>query len=195
MSDAAMADITVLEEPYGDTDATILLALMAEEIEVRYADAPVDDGRYDPGPGARPAPSALPPADPGWEVVAADVSRPRGLFLVARLDGAPVGCAALRPLPGGATDIGEIKRVFTSDTARRRGVARVLLDRLVAEAPGLGFRTLVLETGTGQPEAMRFYERKGWQAVVPYGEYATSSLSRCYQLDLISDRARATPRA
>lgn len=195
MSDLALADITVVEEPYDDTDATILLALMAEEIEVRYADAPIDDGRYDPGPGARPAPSALPPADPGWEVVAADVSRPRGLFLVARLDAAPVGCAALRPLPGGVRSVGEIKRVYTTDAVRRRGVARVLLDRLVAEAPGLGFTTLVLETGTGQPEAMRFYEREGWEAVVPYGEYATSSMSRCYQLDLIRAGARATSRA
>lgn len=190
-----MSEPTIAEEPYGATDATVLLDLMAAEVEVRYANAAVGDGRHDPGPDARPAPPALPPADPGWAVVAADVTRPRGLFLVARLDGDPVGCAALRPLPGGPPAIGEIKRVFTTDSARRRGVARLLLGRLVGEATGLGFDTLVLETGTGQPEAMDFYEGAGWHPVVPYGEYATSSMSRCFMLDLVSDGGRATPRA
>jgi GNAT superfamily N-acetyltransferase len=63
-------------------------------------------------------------------------------------------------------------------------VARALLDHLVAEAPGLGTRRLVLESGTRQPEALAFYEGAGWHPVVPYGEYAGSTSSRCFGLDL-----------
>jgi GNAT superfamily N-acetyltransferase len=176
--------ITVAEESFGASDTVFLFDLMAAEIERRYADAAIGDGAHEPGPGARRAPRSLPPGDPGWPVTADDVTRPRGLFVVARLDGEPVGCAALRPLPAGPPDVGEVKRVFTTDAARRRGVARRLLDHLVSEAPGLGFTTLVLETGTAQPEAMAFYERAGWVPVVPYGEYASSSSTRCYLLDL-----------
>jgi GNAT superfamily N-acetyltransferase len=179
--------VAVTEEPYGSPDAVALLERMWADIEERYAGVDETDGRHDPGPGARPAPVALPPGDPGWAVTAEQVTRPHGLFVVARLDGEPVGCAALRPLPSGPDGVGEIKRVYTTEEARRRGVARALLDHLVAAAPGLGFRRLVLETGTRQPEALAFYEGAGWHPVVPYGEYAGSTSTRCFGLDLPSD--------
>lgn len=182
--DRAAGAVVVVEEAYGETDARVLLDLMAEDVERRYADVDPFDGRHDPGPGARPAPPALPEGDPGWAVTAEAVTRPRGLFAVARIDGKAVGCAALRRLPGGSDAVGEIKRVYTTEEARRRGVARALLDHLVAAAPGLGFRQLVLESGTRQPEALAFYEGAGWHPVVPYGEYAGSTSSRCFGLDL-----------
>jgi hypothetical protein len=55
-------------------------------------------------------------AEPVMEVAAAmreepsdDLALPRGLFLVAREEGAVLGCAGLRLLPG---RIGEVTRVF-----------------------------------------------------------------------------------
>src|SRR3954470_20173979 len=56
-----------------------------------------------------------------------DLVPPRGYFVVARLDGHPVGCGVLkRKNP----TTGEIKRMWTASSARRRGVARKILHTL-----------------------------------------------------------------
>ncbi|WP_407351220.1 hypothetical protein [Luteimonas sp. R10] len=64
------------------------------------------DERFETGFDATRGPSA----DPG------ELVPPAGLFLVARLDGDPVGCGALKVA---GNDLGEIKR-RTAGTARRR---------------------------------------------------------------------------
>jgi len=56
-----------------------------------------------------------------------DLTPPGGLLLVAVQDGAVLGCAGLRLLPGG---IGEVTRVFVMPAARRRGLGSRLLDEL-----------------------------------------------------------------
>ena len=53
------------------------------------------------------------------------------MVLVAGLDGAPVGCGALRLLDPATA---EVKRMSTLPTARGRGVARAILSALEAEA-------------------------------------------------------------
>src|SRR3546814_9790787 len=65
--------------------------------------------------------------------------RPLGAFLVARIDGEPAGCGALKPL-GDGTATGEIKRMYTVPDARRRGVSRAILLRLEEIAAELGDR-------------------------------------------------------
>src|SRR5215475_4969463 len=47
----------------------------------------------------------------------------RSAFLVARLEGRLVGCAALRPL---SAETAEVKRMYVIPPVRRRGVARLL---------------------------------------------------------------------
>jgi len=180
-------ELQMVEQPWGDEPGAGLIAACWADIEERYADP---DRPGDPPPeamdvpGARPAPRSAPPTDAGWAVRAEDVTRPRGTFVVAHLDGTPVGCGALRPLPGGDGTIAEVKRMYTVPAARGRGVARALLRRLVAVAAELGYRQVVLETGTRQPEAMALYASEGWVPVVPYGEYCGEHLSRCFVLDL-----------
>lgn len=115
----------------------------------------------------------------GWkaEVTLAKVTAPDGTFLVARLDGEPVGCGALKPFDG---DVGEIKRMFVATRGRRRGVARALLARLEDEARALGYAALQLETGEAQPEAVALYETAGWTRIPPYGRYRNDPLSVCF---------------
>jgi GNAT superfamily N-acetyltransferase len=179
--------LKMVEQAWTDDPGAALVAACVADIEDRYAelDLPTDPTPDEIHvPGARPAPPAAAPDSPRWEVDAADVVRPRGAFVVAHLDGEPVGCGALRPLPGGDPSIAEVKRMYTAPEARGRGVARALLRHLAAVAAELGYAQVVLETGTRQPEAMALYAAEGWAPLAPYGQYCGEHLSRCFVLDL-----------
>lgn len=116
--------------------------------------------------------------EPGTPPSAADIA----VFLLARdADGQAVGCGALRVL---GPDSVEIKRMYVTPSARGSGVAVALLRALENEARRRELRTLLLETGTEQPEAMRFYEREGYRPIENFGVYVGSALSRCYRRDL-----------
>ena len=86
---------------------------------------------------------------------------PAGVFVLARLDGVPVGCGGFRRFADG---VAEIKRMYVAPEARRRGVATALLADLEAHARALDYRSIRLETGTNQPEAMALYQRAGYRA-------------------------------
>jgi len=111
----------------------------------------------------------------------ASLAPPDGEFVVARLDGVPVGCGGFRRFDDG---VAEIKRMYVVPAARRRGVAAAVLADLEARAGALGYRSIRLETGTNQPEAMALYQRAGYRAMVPYGHYRESPMSRCFEKDL-----------
>lgn len=99
----------------------------------------------------------------------AEFEPPAGLFLVAEVEGVPAGCGAWRVLPSG--DV-EIKRVYVEPAFRRRGLARRLMAALEASAARAGHRSVVLNTGQQQPEALALYERLGYRPVPGYGVYA-----------------------
>jgi GNAT superfamily N-acetyltransferase len=132
-------------------------------------DALLDDlaGRYGGRDAFHPDPASLAPPD--------------GVFVVARLDGVPAGCGGFRRFADG---VAEIKRMYVAPEARRRGVGQAVLADLEARARALGYGSIRLETGTNQPEAMALYEAAGYRAMVPYGHYRESPMSRCFEKDL-----------
>jgi putative acetyltransferase len=67
---------------------------------------------------------------------------------------------------------GEVKRMFVRGDARGRGVARALLSRIESEARNNGLELLRLETGDRQFDAIRLYERAGFQRCEVFGDYA-----------------------
>ena len=110
-----------------------------------------------------------------------DLLSPETTFIVARLDGQPAGCGALRPLERG---VGEIKRMYTTPWARGNGVALAVLAALEEQARRRGYSTLRLETGDRQLAALRLYERAGYQPIPCYGRYAERSWSRCFEKNI-----------
>lgn len=88
-------------------------------------------------------------------------------FFVARLDGAAVGCGGVALHDGFA----EVKRMFTDEAARGRGVAKAILARLEAVARDAGRPLLRLETGVHQHDAIAFYERMGFRTCAAFGDY------------------------
>lgn len=96
-----------------------------------------------------------------------DLVPPRGYFVVARLDGHPVGCGVLkRKNP----TTGEIKRMWTASSARRRGVARKVLHTLETLAREAGFTVLHLETNRTLAEAQALYRKEGYIEVDAFNE-------------------------
>jgi GNAT superfamily N-acetyltransferase len=105
----------------------------------------------------------------GAVVDPAEFLPPRGLFLVAEVDGVPAGCGAWRVYPPGGV---EIKRVYVTPDFRRRGVAQAVMGVLESSAARAGHRSAVLNTGDRQPEALAMYEALGYEPVAGYGIYA-----------------------
>jgi GNAT superfamily N-acetyltransferase len=103
--------------------------------------------------------------DPG------EVAEGRGAFLVVYLDGAPVGCGALRVLDA---ETAELKRMYVRPEERGRGLGRRLVAALEAEARAIGVRRLVLETGIRQAAALALYRATGFEPIPLYGEYRSS---------------------
>lgn len=94
-----------------------------------------------------------------------DMTPPAGFLVLARLDGEPVGCGVLKR-KNHAT--GEIKRMWTAPSARRRGVARMVLETLEAIAREAGVTTLQLETNRTLKEAQALYGKAGYREVAPF---------------------------
>jgi GNAT superfamily N-acetyltransferase len=94
---------------------------------------------------------------------------PHGLFLVAEVDGVPAACGAWRSLGDGRA---EVKRVYVEPAFRRRGLAQVVVAAIEADAARVGVRSLVLNTGHRQPEAIALYAALGYTSVPGFGIYA-----------------------
>lgn len=97
-----------------------------------------------------------------------ELMAPLGVFLVARLDGHPVGGVGLRPISDPALNIGEIKRLWVRPDLRRQGMGLQLMQEIEVRARQLGYRRLFLESGYAQPEALELYRSNDW---IPVEEY------------------------
>ncbi len=104
--------------------------------------------------------------------------------VVAYADGEPVGCGAFKRYD---VVTAEIKRMFVRSEARGRRIGADVLTELEAWAIEEGFSAAILETGFKQPEAIRLYERSGYDRIPNYGQYAGVESSVCMKKSLISD--------
>lgn len=96
-----------------------------------------------------------------------DMRPPRGVLMIARIDGQPVGCGALKRKDD---RIGEIKRMWTAPEHRGNGVARRVLRALEGAARDFGLTTLQLETNRTLKEAQALYENEGYREVAPFND-------------------------
>jgi putative acetyltransferase len=129
--------------------------------------------------------SAFENSPPG-SVFALDLSglRDPAVTLWSAWDGEDLlGLGALKELDA---DHGELKSMRTAPTHLRRGVARAMLEHLIAEGRARGYSRLSLETGSNEPfaPARALYERAGFTPCGPFADYNDESFSRYYTLAL-----------
>jgi GNAT superfamily N-acetyltransferase len=103
--------------------------------------------------------------------------------MLAYQQGEAVACGAIKMYNEEAV---EVKRMYCLPTARGQGVASVLLQALEAWATELGFTQSILETGINQPEAIRLYEKNGYERIPNYGQYAGVEASFCFKKHLVA---------
>jgi DNA-binding MarR family transcriptional regulator/GNAT superfamily N-acetyltransferase len=103
----------------------------------------------------------------GVDVSEAEMTPPSGWFFLARLDGRPVGCGALRRL---GRSVGEVKRMWTAPGARGLGVARRIIAVIETTAREAALTTLRLDTNRALSEAQALYRKLGFVEIERYND-------------------------
>lgn len=141
------ASIMIGIEPADSEDARACLDAYFQELDERF------ETGFDPAAGG----------------AAADASptTPAGCFMLARLNGQPVGCGALKKLD---SRTGEIKRMWVAPKLRGLGLARRLLEALEAYARSSGLTRVCLDTNRALPEAHALYRKAGYREIERYND-------------------------
>lgn len=92
---------------------------------------------------------------------------PGGRMYLALVHGQPAGCAALA---GSGDEYCEIKRLFVRPQYRGLHISGALIDRVVADARGIGYRHMRLDTFPFMESAIRLYRRYGFYPIARYND-------------------------
>jgi GNAT superfamily N-acetyltransferase/DNA-binding MarR family transcriptional regulator len=141
------ASVEIASESPDSADARWCLDAYFRELAARFEDG-FDAAKHDSGR-------------------ADEMTPPMGLFVVARLYGDRVGCGGLKRIDEAT---GEIKRVWTSPSARGMGVARRMLRTLEAAASDMGLNRLRLDTNRALKEAHALYRKEGFQEIARFND-------------------------
>lgn len=106
--------------------------------------------------------------------------------IVAYADGEPVSCGAIKAYEN---DVMEVKRMFTFEQHRGKGLAAQVLAELEKWAAEMGSSACILETGKRQPEAIALYTKCGYSITENYGQYAGVENSVCFRKALRTKEA------
>jgi GNAT superfamily N-acetyltransferase len=150
--------LQVRQRALSHPDVEALVADVQAEYTVRYGgpdETPLDPSMFDP---------------------------PAGAFFVGYVEHRALTMGGWRSRPDvtafGRSAVAELKRMYVVPSARRRGLARLMLGHLEDSARAKGAEVMVLETGVEQPEAIALYLSAGYSPVEAFGHYADSPKSR-----------------
>ena len=93
----------------------------------------------------------------------------------------PIGCGAIREHAPG---IMEVKRMYTLEDQRGKGVATKILNELEKWAAEMFCNKCVLETGKRQPDAVELYKKRGYKVIPSYGQYVQVENSVCFEKEI-----------
>jgi GNAT superfamily N-acetyltransferase len=153
----AAEDLMLRALTYEDPVVRALESELQQEYVARYGsgtDKPVDPGQFAP---------------------------PDGMFLVGFIGSEPVASGGFRRH---ADDVVEITRMYVVSDRRGEGYARRLLSELEDRAAAVGYRRAILETRTGQPEALSLYQSSGYDTIDAFPPYGDDERSRYFGKDL-----------
>lgn len=85
---------------------------------------------------------------------------------------------------------GEVKSMHTAQTARRRGIASMMVKHIIAVAQSTGLSRLSLETGSMDvfEPARSLYRRHGFRDCRPFGDYRPDPNSAFLTIALTPDK-------
>lgn len=145
-----------------DRDDPQVRALYADF--VREADGPLVYDREEAGIDLDEEIAAGPPSD---------LVPPKGILLLARVDGEPAGLGGVRYLD---TDVAEVKSMYVAPAYRGTGLGRHILARLDEIALEHGCRAVRLDTSDYLTPAVGLYRSAGYREVPAYNENPKADL-------------------
>ena len=104
-------------------------------------------------------------------------------IVLAYINDEPVGCGCFKTFD---TNSVEVKRMFVETTLQGKGIGKAILKELEKWAAEIGYRSMVLETGTRQPEAIHLYKKLGYRIIPNFNPYIGNELSVCMKKELTS---------
>jgi ribosomal protein S18 acetylase RimI-like enzyme len=108
---------------------------------------------------------------------------PSGRLLLAQDESGFAGCVAFRRIGPQVEKTCEMKRLYVRPAYRGRGVGRLLVDRLLAEARAAGHARMYLDTLESMTAAIALYQSFGFKECPPYSYHPIAG-TRCFDLNL-----------
>jgi len=108
-------------------------------------------------------------------LLAGVVAHPQLGFFLAELDGAPVGCVLLRPLPS-IPSATECKRLYVAAEFRGHGIAGKLMDAAEAHARHSGLDWIYLDSRAEMTTAIAMYRRRGYEEIPRFNDNAEAAI-------------------
>jgi DNA-binding MarR family transcriptional regulator/N-acetylglutamate synthase-like GNAT family acetyltransferase len=139
--------VEIAAEPATGAAARYCLSEYYRELEDRF------DTGYDPALSLVPSLEEFAP--------------PRGIFLIARLHGQPIGCGGLKPI---SSEAAYLKRMWIAPEARGLGLARRMLRALEDRARAMNYSLVRLETNKTLTEAQQLYRSSGYNEVAAFND-------------------------
>jgi len=95
---------------------------------------------------------------------------PSGRMFLAMFDDDPVGCIALREIPGDKGRTCEMKRLYVQPSYRGLGLGRQLCDVLIDAAKELRYAAMRLDTDSEMAAAQGLYASLGFAPIAKYND-------------------------
>lgn len=96
-------------------------------------------------------------------------------------DNLALGCGAIKQFNNTTA---EVKRMFVLPEKRGGGIAQKVILELELLAKEAGYKKCILETGTRQKAALKFYKKCNYKVIENYGQYAKMENSVCFEKKL-----------
>lgn len=107
---------------------------------------------------------------------------PEGRLYIARVDGVPVGCVAMKRHDD--ENAGELKRLYVRPEYRGRGYARIMAERIISDARSVGYDAVYLDTLPFLKAAKHLYDKLGFEVCEPYNSDPMGcSIFMCLKLE------------
>ena len=102
--------------------------------------------------------------------------------IITYIDEKPVGCGAIKEYDYQTM---EVKRMFTIEETRGKGIASMILAQLESWTIELDYKKCILETGVRQIEAIGLYKKNNYKIIENYGQYTGVEGSICFEKNIL----------